>query len=242
MLHPVAARALVGVAGCGLLIACGRAGALPADGCICSRSADGDACDPGGADTTCGSAGGDGDRVFAQSMTTRDDSGLRAVETRAILSVGHSDVPLASALSRRTAVRRADAADASQREVESTETAAPREVLLRAENPDRDASTIGQPQYVVLTTWEEMRTSPRNAGIISDYDADATAQPQLSDAAKRADGQGTVRITVTRMIFAVYPVDARTARPAPSAKPAHAEDSGQPPAPSAESGWLVLQL
>ena len=60
------------------------------------------------------------------------------------------------------------------------------------------------------------------------------------------DGARTVtRITVTRLIIAIYP-SIPTVGPgmatAPGAKPAHAEDSGQPPAPLPESGWLVFKL
>jgi hypothetical protein len=74
-----------------------------------------------------------------------------------------------------------------------------------------------------------------------------TAQPQPGDVTKRTDAQQTVQITVTRVIFAVYltdagATDARPASPATGTKPAHAEVSGQPPAPNPESGWLALQL
>jgi hypothetical protein len=129
-------------------------------------------------------------------------------------------------------------------------------VLLRAETSDADAGPTkqkassgfaGQPEYVVFTAWEEVQTSPRNAGIVSDYDASANPQPQSTDsenqATKQTEARPATQIIVTRMIFAVYRVDAETSSPASGAKPGHAGDSGQPPAPQQpQSGWLDLQL
>jgi beta-lactamase regulating signal transducer with metallopeptidase domain len=256
-LHPMAARALVAVAGCGLLVAsvelarCPQLVAFVPD----PRTA---TLETQAAQTTAVAPDGDGDRVFVQLTAARGDSGLRAVETKAILPARHGDAPLIHASSHRGVAQAAEPASASQRQVASIDAAAPREVFVKAETSDADAAGhdassnfAGQAQYVVLTAWEEVQTLPRNAGLTSDYDADA--QPQSGDsenrAAKRTDGQRTMQITVTRMIFAVFPVDARLigARPngpAPGTKPARStsSDFDQPPAPQPQSGWLVLQL
>jgi hypothetical protein len=255
--HPMAARALVGVAGCGLLIASVELARCPQMVAFVpgARAA---TVENQVAQKIAAAPQGDGDRVVdVQSAVVRGDSGLHAVETKAILPAGRGDTRLAHASSRRVVTPSAEPSGEAQRQMASMDTAAPREVLLRAETSDVDARTggqdansgfAGQPEYVVLTAWEVMRTAPRNAGIVSDYDADANAQPQLGDAPRQSDGRGTMQITVTRMIFAVYRVDAGTsgARPASAAtgaKPTHAEDSGRPPAPQQpQSGWLVLQL
>jgi hypothetical protein len=181
----------------------------------------------------------------------RGESGLRAVETKEILAAGRGDAPLAYASSRRAVTLPAEPAGLAQRQMASTD-AAPREVLLKAETPNADSGIERQREYVVLTAWEVVRTSPRSAEIVSDYDASANAQPQSGDsenqAAKQTEARPATQIIVTRMIFAVYRGDAgtngnRPASPATGAKPAHAEDSGQPSAPlPPQSGWLVLQL
>jgi len=134
-------------------------------------------------------------------------------------------------------------------------------VLLRAEMPDADAGAArqdanhgfaGEAQVVVLTAWEEVRTSRRHSGLISDYDTDANAQPQSADAADSTGGQTVTRITVARVIFAVYPISfgpngsglsgSGLNGSGPGSKPAHAEDSGQPTAPLPQSGWLIFKL
>jgi hypothetical protein len=190
---------------------------------------------------------GDGDRVVdVRAAVARGDYGLHAVETKGILPAGRGDAPLDRASSRRAVAQSAEPAGE----------AAPREVLLRAETSDADAGPAkqkassgfaGQPEYVVFTAWEEVRTSPRNAGMVSDYDASANAQPQSGDsenqAAKQTEARPATQIIVTRMIFAVYRVDAGTSDPASGTKPADAGDSGQTSAPQQpQSGWLVLQL
>jgi beta-lactamase regulating signal transducer with metallopeptidase domain len=243
-LHPVAARALVGVAGCGLLMASVELARCP------QMVAFVPAAKTEMARTDSTTQLGDGDRAFGPTTAARGDSGYHAVETKAILPAGHSITPLTPAASRRGVTPSVEMASASQRQMASAgET--PREVLLRAEMPDASADdarqnassdVAGEPQYVVLTTWEEVRTSPRHAQMISDYDANANAQAQSADAADAADGQAVTQITVTRLILAVYPIGYGPNGLAPGAKLTHAEDSGRPAASVPESGWLVFQL
>jgi hypothetical protein len=129
-------------------------------------------------------------------------------------------------------------------------------VLLRAEVPDGDASPAaqdansafaGEPRYIELTTWEEVRTSRHHGRRFSDYDTGAAAPPQSADAANPTRRETFTRITFTRLILAVYPISfapdgSGLDRSGPGAKPAHAEDSGLPTAPLPQSGWLVFQL
>ena len=243
-LHPVAARALVGVAGCGLLIASVELARCPQMVAFVPAAKT----EMARIDST--TQLGDGDRAFGPTTEVRGDSGYHAVETKAILPAGRHAVPPTPASSRRTLTPSVELAGASQRQMASTGEI-PREVLLRAEMPDANADDgrqnassglAGQAQYVVLTTWEEVRTSPRHARMISDYDASANAQSQSADAADGADGQAVTRITVTRLILAVYPIGYGPNGIAPSSKSTHAEDSGRPTASVPESGWLVFQL
>jgi beta-lactamase regulating signal transducer with metallopeptidase domain len=248
-LHPMTARALVGVAVCGLLVASVELARCPQMVAFVPVAKTATA-QTEMARTDSKIQQGDGDRAFVQPTAARGDSGFRAVETKAILPAGHGVAQLTPVASHRGVTPAADPAGVSQRELASTSEAS-REVLLRAEMPDADAGTAGlgansgfagEVQYVVLTKWEEVRTSPRNARQIADYDMNTGAPPQSADTTE-PNGRETVKpITVTRMIVAVYAISARPNGPAPSAKSAHAESSGRPAAPVPESGWLVFQL
>jgi len=224
-LHPIAARALVGVAGCGLLVASVELARCPQMVAFVPAA----------------------QTVTLKTQALRSDSGFRAVETRAVLPVA----ALTPASPHRAATKSVEPADARQTQVASTSDA-PREVLLRAEMPNADASAAagqnasagiaGEPQYVVLTAWDEVRTSRRHGGQIADYDINTAAPPPPADATDPTGGQSVTRITVTRLIIAVYPISFGRNGPAPGSKPAHAEDSDRPSAPLPVSGWLVFQL
>ncbi len=233
VLRPMAARVLVGVAGCGLLIASVELARCPQMVAFVPAAR----------------------TASLETQAMRGDSGLRVVETKAVLPARHDVATLTPTPLHRAVAKSVEPGDASQRENASTSDA-PREVLLRAEMPDANAepagqdanaSPAGEPQYVVLTAWEEVRTSRCYHRLISDYDADAQARPQSSEASHPAGQQTVTRIIVRQLIFAVYPVDTKTSGAgsggvAPGSKPAHAEDSGRPTAPLPESGWLVFQL
>ncbi len=249
VLHPLAARALVGVAGCGLLIAsvelarCPQMVAFIPAAHTATQQSELAQSDPA-------TVLRDRDRAFVQPTVLRGDSGFRMVETKALLPARH-DVAASTPTAPRVAVTKSVVpADAQQPQIASA-SETPREVLLRAEMQDADSGTSGQdvnsdfaarPQYVVLTTWEEVWSSPRHHRLTSDYDANTNAQPQSADAAGPSDGQTVTRIAVTRVILAIYPIGFGPNSSAPGAKPAHAEDSGRPPAPLPVSGWLVFRL
>lgn len=227
-LPPAMARVLVGVAGCGLLMASVELARCPQMVAFVppAKAAAGTQLAKANAESQLRES----DRAWVRPTTAHGNSGWHAVETKAIVPAGHGGA--ATEPDSRQAV--SDPDGASQREMASAN-AGPREVLLRAEMPEADSVTAGEPQYVVLTAWEEVQTAPRHSRMVADYDTDT--QAQSADGAEQTGGQTITRITVTRMIFAVYPINA-----APSVKPAHAEDSHRPPAPVAQSGWLVFQL
>ncbi len=112
--------------------------------------------------------------------------------------------------------------------------------------PDLHFAASSQPEVVVLTSWEEVETSPRHAGIVADYDTGAAAQPQFDGAANRNGDESTVQIRVTRLIVFVAPQPRATTFNAPAHGPRPqcptAFNSRQPPAPIAQSGWLVFEL
>jgi beta-lactamase regulating signal transducer with metallopeptidase domain len=248
-LHPVAARALVGVAGCGLLIASVELARCP------QMVAFVPAAHPathqtelGGIDPT--TSLHDRDRAFVQPTVARGDSGLRVVDTKAVLPAEHEAGRQTPVSLRRGAAPSVKPAGEPQRELASTGDA-PREVLLRAEMPNADADKAGQdtnsafagePRFIELTTWEEVRTSRRHDRQFADYDTDKPAPGQSADAANPTRRGTFTRITFTRLILAVYPISFDPNGPAPGAKPAHAEDSGQTTAPLPVGGWLVFKL
>lgn len=231
VLHPLAARALVGVAGCGLLIASVELARCPQVVAFVPQAK----------------------TAALKTPTARGISGFRAVETKAALPALHEVAALTPISSRRGVTISTEPAGAREREIASTSDA-PREVLLKAEMPNAEDSTQGAnsaavdvPQYVVMTTWEEVRTSRCHQQLISDYDIDADAQRQSAEDPDPAGEQTITRIMVTRLILAVYPVDSKTAGAVPAGaasgtKPGHAEISRRPSAPFPESGWLVFQL
>ena len=108
-----------------------------------------------------------------------------------------------------------------------------------------DAKQAGE--FVVLTTWEAVRTSSPNSRIVADYSTDANTQEQSDDMPGQPDAARNSQITVTRMILVVYPASAYPA----SAYPASAA-TGVQPAPTTGStshrptasygGWLFFQL
>jgi beta-lactamase regulating signal transducer with metallopeptidase domain len=242
-LHPMAARALVGVAGCGLLIASVELARCPQMVAFVPAA----------------------HTATLETQVARSDSGFRAVDTKAVLPAGHGVARLTPASSRRGVSPSSEPAGASKRQIASTNET-PREVLLRAEMPDAvagdeiqdaNSASAGEPQYVVLTAWEEVRTSRRHGGQFADYNADTDAPSESADATDQTGTETLTRITITRLVFAVYPIGfgpngpglngpglsgSEPDRLAPGSKPAHAEDFGRPPAPLPLSGWLVFKL
>jgi beta-lactamase regulating signal transducer with metallopeptidase domain len=248
-LHPMAARVLVAVAGLGLLVASVELARCPQMVAFVPAAQTATA-QTETARTDATNLLRDGNRGLVQPTAARDDSGFRVVETKAILPARHGIAPLTPVSSRRAAMPSSELATAEQRQIAST-SETPREVLSRAEMPDADARPEGQetnsrfagePQYVVLTTWEEVRTSRRLGGQIADYDINTATPPQSADATDQPGEQTITRITVTRLIFAVYPIGFGSDGSWPGSKPARAEDSGRPPAPFPVSGWLVFKL
>jgi beta-lactamase regulating signal transducer with metallopeptidase domain len=251
-LHPVAARVLAGVAACGLLIASVELARCPQMVAFVSaapvRVAQNQPARMNVAQVDL-LAPQDGDRVFAEPSVAPDDSGFRAVRTKAILPPKLSPgMPAALAL-RETAAK---SDDASQRERASAETA-PRAVLLKTEMPDADFAA-SQPGVVVFTAWEEVETLPRRGVPVADYDVDDSTGPNSgaseNDSENRAASQTptrpSIQITVTRLIFFVAPRPSTNTVNAPvpgsnTPRP-RASDSRRPSAPAPESGWLFFDL
>jgi len=278
--HPLAARALMGVAACGLLIAsvelarCPQIVAfVPAAPAAMQQNQV--------AQADLAPLAGNADRVFVQPEIARGASGFNAVETRAVLRAGRGDAPLVRTSSRSIVVPRAKSEDAFDRQIASNDAvvdhAAPRAVLLKVEMPHSDSARAGRvadsgangqtansgfagrAEVVVLTAWEEVRTSPHNARLVADYDTGTgTDVPQSAgsenQAAYATGRQPAVQITVTRLIFLIDSrpiaigslapgagVRSNSAPPSQLRHPANSDYSRSSASPPV-SEWLVLQL
>jgi len=246
-IHPLAARVLVGVVGCVLLVGAVELARCPQMVAFVPTAQQIQAAQTGAAAAP--------SHAFVQPTVESRGSGFRAIETKAMLPALRG-----TATAERISLRRAVASSAgvSQRAIASADATTPREVLLRADMPDADPVANGRhsdfdfagaEQVVVLAAWEEVQSPPRQSGLISDFDADRNAQSQTVLADDRNNKHPAIQVTVTRVIFAVYPIDTRLAGPtskvcALGPKPTRStgSDSCHPPAPISESGWLVLQL
>jgi beta-lactamase regulating signal transducer with metallopeptidase domain len=245
-LHPVAARALVSVMGCSLLVASVELARCP---------------------QTVEFAATPKPHALAQIMTpsqsqiartvrTADEQPgpfseaapsagrVRAVEAMAVIPAStNSEAPVAAHSSRRAIENSPDGIEAELAAREPN-FASPHQVLLKAEMPDEDAAfraetqAATQPatQYVVLTAWERVETFSHRGRHFADYDtavqdsepaaagaSQASAQDQDENAhSDRLAGEPQMHVTIVHMILAVYPAppDSSTAKESGASAPA----------------------
>ncbi len=248
VLNPIGARALLGVAGCGLLFASiGLANCpqlvtfVPAHPVPQMADADRPTDEP--ADRSPNQSPDQSvdlpapGYIFAQNTRA-----LRATSVKAVLSA-NSQRPAfqpntAAVLKAQTKLRTKSADLASAR---------PSQQLLKAEMAKLKGSAAQEPQeWVVMTTWQ-VQSPARETGKTADYETDAkgigttngmNAQPQ----------QPASQITVTRLILKVYPANPVAASTEGKQAPDSKSDSSSKSvlSPSAvlpfENGWLVIQL
>lgn len=242
-LHPLAARTLVGVVGCGLVMAsvelarCPQVIAfVPAAKPVAQSIA-----------LAHNESGAAAPTPARDADDVRGASGFRAVEAKAILPAAipaagdAAPVPVSMHRSAR------QLADAQEQEIAFHEahseahSNAAHEVLLKAQSPSIAANSADEPQFIVLTAWEETRTRTRHAREIADYDTGPTTPQQVDEASAEPGSEPATRITITRLILAVYPASPVSA-PADGSQEVPSSKSGQQTAPLADGAWLVFQL
>ena len=225
-LHPLAARSLVCVVACGLLVASVELARCPQTVAFVTAPR------PHPADVV---------QIQPSSAPAAyAPQAIHAIPAKAILSANAlafatvGDAPLYHA------PRRPQLAVSSQ--VASRETAGePREQSIESNIEAAIPSVAAlanqgaEPQLIVLTAWEEVQTAPQGSRKFADYDTGAPAQQQTDATA--------TQITVTRVILAIYTVPA-VLDPASGAQKASSSSSKpvRPPAPPIANGWLVFQL
>jgi len=247
VLHPLAAGALVGVVGCGLLVGAVELSRSPQlVAFVAAQRSDTQTAmlaQPNApriarlSDTrTTGPSPAADDAVFHPSRR------YRAIETKSVTPASRSAA--------------AAVADRSAGGDEIAETAmtdhdnAQRPVPVHAAGSIPVASTQN-PEFVVLTAWEEVQTSaPQSNGAtgreVADYETGANTAEQ-TDAPGAQPNTTRAQITFTRLILLVYPASPTSGSPASAAtstKPARATGSrSHRPTPSAfDGGWLFFQL
>ncbi len=242
--HPLAAGALVGMLGCGLVIGAVElsrspqlvafvaapkpdpqiAAMAPPDARHVSRLSDDRMSEPGATGA---------DSVF------RPSARYRAFETKSVVPATHSaETPAAIRL------RRSGEAP----ETAMTERgAAPHQMLIKAEKSTLAGPSSQSQELIVLTTWEEVETSPRRTREVADYETGSGAQTQSEGTTGERSTVPAPQISVARLILLVVPANAATGSPAvanSTTPPAHTTNSRshRPVASAFDGGWLFFQL
>ena len=244
MLHPIAARACVGIIGCGLLFASVEFARCPQVVAFVPHQSN--------------SASDLANALPAQ--TNIASSGARMIETRAILSDRRRSVTsLVPALPRPNPPQSRATLQSERASLESTP-GAPRQMPPFARSSVSGAASPAAnmqdrlPQFIVLTAWEQVQTSPHRSRHFADYDSSADAASQNTAAAPNSSAasqdstaattaspaQTQTRITVTQLILRVYP--AGSASPAPKHSRARDFIYAPPTAVPFDGGWLVFTL
>ncbi len=250
VLHPVAARTLISVMGCGLLLASVELARCPQTVEFVAAQK------PHAQDLAPVRPQPDAAQIIRTADTqlgpapnaAQSADGFRAIEAKAVLPAnGNVDAPVAPASPRR-AVRQ-DSIAKQEAALRASDAKQARQVLLNAGMPDAssDQASAQEPQYVVLTAYELVETSPHRARQFADYDTGA-ADPEQAGAANRAgagkdgtDAHARVQVTVVHMVLAVYPAPATAgaaSRPTQDSK----SNSVRPATEEPAGGWLVFQL
>lgn len=226
-LNPIAARALLGTVGCGLLF-----GAVELTRCP-QLVAFVPAATPVAQFT-----------AAVPQIARPAIPGFRAVNTMAVMTAA----PLRAIYHRPSALRTQPAHESSPAASSLLASAAsPRQQLLKAEAVDLRAAAQPEPQqWIVLTSWQQVEAPAARSGRVADYD---TGTEQQSSNAP------TSQVTVTRLILRVYPASSSPLTASPTEKSAspvtkgEASDTNSTPKPVLNlpavpfgDGWLVIQL
>lgn len=209
------------------------------------------------------------DRAFyvPTSETAGRAQGFRMVQTKAILApVLSESAPTTANSKHHFVVNSTEPAENETAALDSTQERE-HETLLKAEMPDsgaQDASPQNasaaqnaQPQFIVLTAWEQVQTAPQASRTIADYDnsAAASADPGAKQGGAATDNHQSAaapQITVTRLILRVAPASPTQGTKSESGNDS-TSDSGhnsgtnsksvqQPTVIPFGNGWLVFQL
>jgi beta-lactamase regulating signal transducer with metallopeptidase domain len=252
-LHPIAAGALVSVVCCGLFVGAVELARSPQ--LVAFVAAPKPVTEVAVVASQAGTAGvAETDAVFRSSISTLPRH-FRAIETKAIVPESRNEevAPIGKPTHRggESPDGRSDvaSANASTPRVELAKAVAPVSATDVAQVRDLQSGDLQSGEFVVLTEWEEVQTSSPRTRAVADYETGESEQEQTDSAAAQPDtGQSSTsqtnsnwgaHITVTRMIFLVYPAGSATpSQPAPTT----GVHSHRLAASAFNGGWLVFQL
>jgi bla regulator protein blaR1 len=258
-LHPLAARAWMGLVGCGLIFVsvelarCPQIVAFvphpstPAAGLASAQQ--------GAASLAAASQLANALSRPANPASVADP--VRMIETKAIMPDRSQSSAPRPAVMRRSGPQLLRSAGQIQIASRATASNTPREVLLMAESPAAVAAAPARQQvaqWVVFTAWRQVQTVSHRSKSIADYDDVPDAAPQNApagsqaacnrsrntDAADCAQARPATQIAVTQLILTVYP--AGSAPSASNRSHAKVSHSGSPAALPFDGGWLVFEL
>jgi hypothetical protein len=251
-LHPLAAGALVGMVGCGLLVGAVELSRGPQLVAFVAASKPDTHTAAIAPLATRSTARVSYERINEPNLSPDDavfqPSGrYRAVDTKSIVPA-KSSAAVTSIVARS---RRNDDSVASGDETAMTDReAAPHQVMVNAASTP--AASSPSQEFIVLTAWEEVKTSvPQSFGTksreVADYETGADAQTHSDDAASERNTSTVAQISVTRLILLVVPANTATGSPAGAAtgtRPARTTGSRshRPTAAAFDGGWLFFQL
>ncbi|MGB8031561.1 MAG: M56 family metallopeptidase [Terracidiphilus sp.] len=244
-LHPLAAGALVGVLGCGLLVGAielSRSPQLIAFEAVPKTDAQTAALAPPQTGTS---------RIAQVSYSGTSEPGAtgadavfhpsgryRAIETKSIVPARHSAAAT-------PVVARSPRSDETAETAMTDRSGASSQVRADAVGSTPPAASSQGQELVVLTVWEEVETSVPRTREVADYETGTTEQAGTVD---QPNATGDAQISVTRLILLVYPASAAAGSPAGAAtdtKPARTttgSHSHRPTASAFDGGWLFFQL
>ena len=243
-LHPLAAGALVGMLGCGLVIGAVElsrspqlvafvaapkpdtqiAAMAPPDARHVSRLSDDRTSEPGATGA---------DSVF------RPSARYRAFETKSVVPATRSVEASAAVRPRRN--------DEAIETAMTEHVAAPHQATIKAAASTAAGTSSQSQELIVLTAWEEVETPTWRTREVADYEAGAGAQTQSEGTTGERSTVPAPQISVTRLILLIVPADAATGSPAGATstmQPAHTTSSRshRPTASPIDGGWLFFQL
>jgi hypothetical protein len=237
-LHPVVARTLVGVVGCGLLAGSAelaRSPQLVAFVAAQKPGAQNAALEPKQIGTA-----GTARAAFAPASETVIEpraTGFRALQAKVILPATRGvAAPPAPGSTRRGEEPPAGATESA---FVAPAVGVPREQLVKVVVSTSAAARAQGQEYVVLAAWEQVQTISPRSRAVDDYDTGEAAQEQTGATIGQPASVRPAQITVTRWILVVCPA---SSAPGPEPARATSSHSNRLPAPSVDGGWLVFQL
>jgi hypothetical protein len=260
-LSPVAARALIGVVGCGLLVGSVEMARCPQMVAFVAAPR------PQNLAATEMAGASRGLYTLANNPGLASSaSGYRMIQAKAILPASHSEATPLATVSTHRATQHAPVMANPEIASNDRNAGAPHETLLKAEIPSADsAQPVSQdetPQYIVLTAWRQVLIAPQSSRAIADYDAGSVpdqrngdqnsneskldrqnrsaAPQQVANPNTAPSAAPTTQIMVTRLILRIEP--ASTAAGSKITPVTNSSSGQQPAAIPFGNGWLVLQL